>query len=207
MGATEIERTPAIAAGSDVKVRDFDQIFRRRRYLVDPRYQMRSGLLVGTVAFTLLVLLNFSLYLATRAPASVLATLGPSAGGVLPAQDRAQVLLAVFGSVVFLVGVVLVGVLESHRTAGAAYRIGRGLERLRRGESSVEVRLRRDDHLQELAQAVNGLAATMREREIREIERLEALVLRVENFPADRAVEILVSDLRVATATRRRALD
>ena len=131
--------------------------WRRRQIVVDARYQMRAGVLVGAVALVLLVLLNASLILQDRA-AEV--TDAIAVRPLLAGQDRTSWALLFFGSAVFLGGVILVGVLESHRTAGAAYAIRRAIDAIRDGGSHIRVRLRRGDHLQDLATSVNQLAET-----------------------------------------------
>ena len=65
------------------------------------------------------------------------------------------------GSAVFLGGVVVVGLLESLRTAGAAFAIRRVVDGIRDGQSQVRVQLRRGDHLQDLARSINQLAETI----------------------------------------------
>lgn len=130
--------------------------FRRRRIVVDARYQLRAGVLVGVVAVVLLVLLNVALL--THRPET--ASKG-SAHAAESRQDAVSWTLLLLGSGVFLGGVVLVGVLESHRTAGAAYAIRRSVDELRDGRPGVRVRLRRGDHLQDLAAAVNRLAESI----------------------------------------------
>jgi signal transduction histidine kinase len=125
---------------------------------VDARYQLRAGVLVGTVAVVLLVLLNASLILQDRATAATAATV---VRPLLAGQDRASWALLLLGSAVFLGGVILVGVMESHRTAGAAYAIRRAVDAIRDGRSETRVRLRRGDHLQELAKSINQLAETI----------------------------------------------
>ncbi len=132
--------------------------WRRRRFVVDARYQLRSGVLVGITALVLLILLNASLMVHEPAGAS---TVGPSVRPVIGGQDRATFGLLIFGSGVFFAGVVLVGLLESHRTAGAAFAIRRAVEGIREGRSAIRVRLRRRDHLQELARSINQLAETI----------------------------------------------
>ena len=136
-------------------------IWRRRRYVIDPRYQIRAGVLIGSTALVLLILLNTSLIVhGPAAPASATAA-HPAVHG----QNPATFALLLLGSAVFIAGVVLVGLLESHRTAGAAFAIRRAVDALREGQSQVRVRLRRDDHLQELARSINELAETIdRER-------------------------------------------
>ena len=129
--------------------------WRRRQFVVDARYQLRAGVLVGTVAIVLLVLLNASLILQDRATAATVAT---EVRPLLAGQDRASWALLLLGSAVFLGGVILVGVMESHRTAGAAYAIRRAVDAIRDGRSEIRVRLRRGDHLQDLAKSINQLA-------------------------------------------------
>ena len=105
---------------------------------MDPRYQLRAGMIVGLVAFVLLLLVNLSLM-----------------------TEGAPWILLLGGSAVLLGGIVLVGVVEAHRTAGAAFAIRRTIDALNAGTRGARVRLRRGDHLQELAQAINRLAETL----------------------------------------------
>lgn len=132
--------------------------WRRRRYVVDARYQMRAGVLVGAVALVLLVLLNASLILQDRAADATAALV---VRPLLAQQDGLSWALLFVGSAVFLGGVFLVGVLESHRTAGAAYAIRRAVDAIRDRRPETRVRLRRGDHLQDLAASVNQLAETI----------------------------------------------
>jgi len=134
---------------------------RRRNFVVDARYQLRMGILVGLVAIVLLVLLNASLILPSRSASGTAAAGALSAQPLRQATDRYSFALLLLGSVVFLGGVVVVGLLESHRTAGAALAIRRAVDRLREGQSQARVRLRRGDHLQDLARSINQLAETI----------------------------------------------
>ena len=129
--------------------------WRRRQFVVDARYQWRAGILAGLVAVVLLILLNASLVVPHRAaPAS---TEHPG----LAAQDRTSWGLLLLGSGVLLGGVILISVLESHRTAGAAYAIRRAVDAIRQGRPEVRIRLRQGDHLQDLARSINELAETI----------------------------------------------
>lgn len=134
--------------------------WRRRQYVVDARYQLRAGVLVGAVAVALLVLLNLSL-LSQRPPAAAVAYSAPRETRAPAGPSGAAWALLLVGSGVFLAGVVAIGVLESHRTAGAAYAIRRSIEQLREGGTGVRVHLRRGDHLKDLATAVNQLAESL----------------------------------------------
>lgn len=111
---------------------------RRKKIMVDPRYQLRAGMIVGLVAFVLLLLVNLSLM-----------------------TEGAPWILLLGGSAVLLGGIVLVGIVEAHRTAGAAFAIRRTIDALAAGTLGARVRLRRGDHLQELAEAINRLAEAL----------------------------------------------
>jgi signal transduction histidine kinase len=106
---------------------------------------------------------------------------------------------------VFLVGVFLVSVLETHKTAGACVNLARRLDDIRDGRYDTTLRLRRDDHLVELEPVFNRMARAMQQRTWEEIEALEDLASRIERAdpaldPAGIAVEIR------GIAGRKRAL-
>jgi CBS-domain-containing membrane protein len=131
--------------------------WRRRRIVIDPPYQIRGGLLVGAMALVLLALLNAALVTQGRAgQATAAAWTAPAASG-----EGFPLVVLLAGSAVFLAVVVLVAILESHRTAGAAFAIRRTVEGLRDGRPGERVRLRRNDHLKDLAEAVNRLAESI----------------------------------------------
>lgn len=140
----------AIESGAAAPSTPRRRAWRRRRYVVDVRYQLRMGILVGAVAAALLVLLNASILMERRSAS---------------ASTDASWTLILLGSAVFLGGAILVGVVASHRTAGAAFAIRRSVDELSAGKIGVRVRLRRGDELQDLASAVNRLAEELdRER-------------------------------------------
>jgi hypothetical protein len=141
--------------------------WRRRQFVVDARYQLRTGILVGLVAIILLVLLNASLILPDRSTSESVSTREAFRESSRQISDRSSFALLLMGSAVFLGGVVVVGLLESHRTAGAAFAIRRVVDGLRNGQSQVRVRLRRGDHLQDLARSINQLAETIETERLR----------------------------------------
>jgi hypothetical protein len=126
--------------------------------LVDARYQLRVGFLVGIVALVLLILLNLSIFVQDRSAST---PAGVSIRHLVGGKDPASFALLVLGSAAFLGGVVLIGMLESHRTAGAAFAIRRAVDSIREGRPQIRVRLRRGDHLQDLARSINQLAETI----------------------------------------------
>ena len=74
-----------------------------------------------------------------------------------------------------LIGVVVISVLETHRTAGPAYAIEKRLHELGGGSLAAHVHLRKNDNLQALATAFNDATRTLQQRARTEIETLEKL--------------------------------
>ena len=181
-------------------------VFRRRRFVVDGGYQFRAAFLAVAVALVLLIILNLSLVFSTREGAKTAVALAPELRSMIEAQDRVQIGLVATGSLVFLVGVFLVSILETHRTAGAAFKIGRALDRLREGRVDTRLRLRRGDNLQDLAASVNAMAAAMQERAWQEVEWLESVAARLEQATADPASAEAARELRTHVAGRRERL-
>lgn len=133
---------------------------RRRRVVVDPAYQLGRGLLVGAVALVLLALLNIALVSGDRIPSA--GTAAPVAAATVGAAESGLPIgVLLLGSALFLAAVVFVAILDSHRTAGASYAIRRTVEAVREGRTGERVRLRKNDHLKGLAEAVNRLAETI----------------------------------------------
>jgi methyl-accepting chemotaxis protein len=180
---------------------------RRRRFLVDSRYQLRASLLSVTVVLILLFLLNMSLYSLNSRSTAIGLAIAPELRSYLLSQSRSELNLVLVGSAIFLLGTFVVGILESHRTAGAAYKIARSLSRVRDGSFSASLRLRRSDELQEVARAFNAMATSLQERTHREIEALEGVLARVERFSADPSTPGVVDDLRGLLDEKRRLLD
>ena len=55
----------------------------------------------------------------------------------------------------------VIAIYFSHRIAGPQYRIVRSLRQIAEGDLTLQIRLRRRDHLKEIAEAVNGLTRTL----------------------------------------------
>lgn len=200
-GTTARTSTEALASGA------LQTMLRRRRFIVDRRYQLRVSLLAVSVALVLLVLLNLSLFFSARQNASAAAVVAPELGEFIRSQDRIQFGLVLTGSLVFLVGVFLVSILETHRTAGAAYRLAQGLESLREGNLKTRIRLRRGDNLQEVASAINAMAGALHEQAWVQVESLEAVAARLEQNATDPVAGDAAREIRDLALLTRRRLD
>jgi methyl-accepting chemotaxis protein len=159
--------------------------WRRRRFLVNRRYQFRVAALVVTLTLVLLVFLNLSLYSGTVQSSRRIVEIAPEFEQYVLAQDRSMVRLILIGSLVFLLGVFLVSILETHKTAGAAFNLSKRLNAVGEGNYEMRLELRRHDNLRELEEPFNRMCLALRERELEEIEALEEIASRTEGSMAN----------------------
>jgi hypothetical protein len=203
-----VESSTTAARGALAREGALDQewirlLFRRRRFLVQRRYQMRVTLIVVGAAFLLLTLLNLSLLASNQRSTAAALGVAPELRPYFESQDRFQLMLTLLGSGAFLLGVFLLGILETHRTAGAAIHICRGIDRLRHGEYRFRVRLRRSDNLREIEQSVNQLASALQEGSRLDASRLDALAAQAAEISGPGSKE-LESEILALAAERRR---
>jgi len=179
---------------------------RRRRLLVNPRYQLRSSILAVVVVFTLLLLLNVSLFFSSVQSGRTVLEFAPELEQFVQAQERVQLDLIVLGSVVFLVGVFVISFVESHKTAGAAYNLGRRLRDIQTGHYYTRLALRRRDGLREVEDAFNNMARALTDRTWEEVETLQDLGDQARELPGDRA-RVLASTLHTLAARKRKLVE
>jgi hypothetical protein len=182
------------------------RLWRRRRFLVNRGYQLRVTLILVATALILLLLLNVSLY-ASSQRSSVAATKdAPGLRAYFEAQDRFQFNLILVASLVFLAGVFALGVLETHKTAGASFNICRCLEKLRDGEYRVRLKLRRSDNLHEIESAFNDMAQALYEKTRAEVAALDRLAEQVERTLNSPAASEAANSIRALRDEKQRLL-
>jgi hypothetical protein len=174
----------------------------RRRFIVDRRSQFRAAFLVAGLAGVLLLMLNLSLYYSRKDALSTLLAGAPELGPLLRAQNRLELTLVLLGSFIFLVGVFVVTLLETHKTAGAALVISRRLRDLVQGRRGARLHLRKDDNLREIEHAFNALSERL-DREAQEDARtLEAMARTAEELAGPEEAQRLAGRLREYAARR-----
>ena len=151
-------------------------IGRRRRFLVDPREQLRASAMVMGAALMLVVLLNLSLHSArTQNAASVLA-MSPELTETVETKNSIELVLVLAASVVFLAAVFVTAILQTHKTAGAALGVIRQMGLIECGVYSKPLVLRKGDNLVNVGNALNRMAEALRDRTVQEIDELERLI-------------------------------
>jgi methyl-accepting chemotaxis protein len=176
----------------------------RRRFLIDGM-QSRLVSLVGVLTGVPLALLNLAFYKAKVQVLEVrLAQVGGTASG-LPTEDQVQVALVIVASVIFLMGVCLVTLLETHKTAGVAFKLVRHLRSVRDGDYGTRLGLRSDDNLKAVQGAFNEAAERLQDRLHEDVETLEELAIQAEQVTGVEEAHALAERLS-AEAAKRRAL-
>ena len=172
---------PANAAAAPPRSKLRHWLFgRRRQLLVNRRFQYRSMLLSVYTAFLPLVAFNVLGYFHSRTVTTLTATAAPHLKEQIMMQQRATLLSYLGFTVLFIIGIGWLKLLESHRTAGPAYRLSRSLEHVRDGRYDLTVSLRKTDYLGEVADKFNEALQTIRHREALEIAELNEIVRSLE---------------------------
>jgi methyl-accepting chemotaxis protein len=179
----------------------------RRSFLINKGYQLRASVLTAAVVLVLLVFLNLTLYATTMSSAEKILADAPELAAVIKAQDRVELYLIILASFIYLLGVFLVTVLETHRTAGAAYNLGRRLTEIEQGRYKTRLTLRKGDNLRELEQAFNAMSRSLQERAWDEVETLDRLAQQAENISDSEDGRSLAEQLREAAARKRSRLE
>jgi methyl-accepting chemotaxis protein len=183
------------------------QLRQRRHFLVDRRRQLRAGVLTTATALALVVLLNLSIYSARTQGTAAIVAQTPELAQLLRDHNRLEFGLVLAASAVFVVAVFMVTILETHKTAGAAYNLVRQIERVRDGDYSALLVLRKDDNLHEVEHAFNEMTRALRARARSDAEGLQyvaELVERIEEVPEAREAAQALAEL--AAERQRRIL-
>lgn len=148
---------------------------RRRNILVDRPYQHRLSLMTTLMAL-LPPALFFGMYsLITSEGSRRIIEASPALEDMVRIQNRTESLMILAAVLFYGIGVYLVTLLESHRTAGFIHRIDGRLKELSRGKYAGVLTPRRDDHFHFLAVTVNQLSQGLHERAEEELAALDAL--------------------------------
>jgi hypothetical protein len=155
----------------------------RRRYVVNARRQFRSATLVALVAVVPIAMLNVILHLSRVFERETLfGTVSSDLAQQLAVFDRNETWLVLTASVVFVVGVFVMALLETHQTSGAAIGIARHLFDVRDGNYSTRLMLRGTDNLKELVEPFNDMAAALSDRALLTAGRLEDLAAQADRL-------------------------
>lgn len=178
----------------------------RRTFLVDRPGQIRTTVLAGGVVATVLTVVLATLHVSRERATEALVAHVPSLAETLAAQNRIELTFQLAGAIVFLIMVVVVTLLETHKTAGAAFNLGRQMERVRAGEYGTRVTLRRGDNLQSVGRAFNEMSIAIDERFCRDMEIFSDLVEQAGRVTDSQGARQLAEALEEHASERRRTV-
>ncbi len=178
----------------------------RRTFLVDRRSQLRTTVLAAVVVATVLTVFLVTLHVSRERATEAFVAHVPSLAETLAAQNRIELTFQLAGAIVFLIMVLVVTLLETHKTAGAAFNLGRQMERVRSGEYGTRVTLRRGDNLQSVGRAFNEMSIAIDERFCRDMQIFNDLVEQARGISDPQDARQLAEALEEHASERRRAV-
>lgn len=163
----------ATATGSRSFIARF--LGRRRTYVVDRGYQMRTAV-VSVLGMLFLLLFAAALFhLLTLENARMVARRAPFLSRAASENDARSILYLVAAGIIFVAAVFVIEILETHKTAGVVYKVTRGLRELEAGHWGARVQLRRNDNFREMEEAFNAAARCLREQVDDDLRALQAI--------------------------------
>jgi len=179
------------------------QLSPRREYLIDRRRQLRSAFLIVMVIVLLLLPLNYSLHTVRQQETTTIAASNPELGPLMQSRDRTELIVGVIASVIILVGVFILTIVETHRTAGAAFSVVRRLDEIREGQYGTRLTLRGGDHLREIEGPFNAMIETLRERAVQDADTLEEMAAIADEVVVPQEAEVLAQRMRRLAKKKR----
>lgn len=148
---------------------------RRRTYVVDGAYQIRTAVVSVLGMLFLLVFAAALFYLLSQENARALAERAPLLSRVASGTDSRAILYLVAVGILFVAAVFVIEILETHKTAGVVYKVTRALREIEAGRWSARVALRRNDNFREMEEAFNAAARSLGEQMERDLRTLHAV--------------------------------
>ncbi|MCZ6779374.1 MAG: hypothetical protein O7F16_10480 [Acidobacteria bacterium] len=157
---------------------------RRRSFLVEWRYQLRSSLVPVVSVALLLVLFIVTIHLSNADATRQLVESAPNLQALLEGQDRTQLFLTLCAAGVYLMAVIILGLIDSHRTVGALHHVEKRLTSLRNGDWRSPMVLRHSDNFQDLGDALNVTLSYLRSHLEEDVSSLDEAIDRLEETVA-----------------------
>ena len=158
-----------------------ERLFGRRRALVlEWRYQIRSSLLPVISVALLLVLFIVTIHLGNVEATRRLAQAAPNLRPLLEGQDKAMLFLILSASGVYLLAVLLLGLIDSHRTVGALHHVEQRLKALRAGDWSTPLAIRQSDNFQDFGAEISRTLSYLRSGVQEDVAALGEVIERLE---------------------------
>ncbi|MGK5087392.1 methyl-accepting chemotaxis protein [Bdellovibrionota bacterium FG-2] len=135
--------------------------------LINPAYQLKYVFWISTTGLALIFVNAAVFYFYVRENYAILVDMSPmtAEAKALLYRELHEILLKLgAGSFIFLLAVVGMGIILSHRTAGPMFHFKRIFSSIEQGDMSARVRLRPKDDFQDVAQKFNAMMDALAKR-------------------------------------------
>lgn len=158
---------------------------RRRTYVLDRGRQFRTAFLTSGLAALLLLIVNTAFTILRDSQTIAISAAAPQLGSTLSQQDSRLSTILILVSIVFVIGVFVITIAETHRTAGAVHATYRALEGVSDGDYLTPLRLRPKDNLRDLREPFNEMISTLRKQALADADALDLLAKAAMETDAD----------------------
>jgi len=185
-----------------------DRSHRCRRVLSRPADQFRTALVPTLGAAALLVVLVATVHQVNAARVKSLAEANPGIGDILESQAVDMETTLALSAIIYLFGILAVGLVHSRRLIGALFAMNRRILRMGEGDLGTSFRLRRGDYFHDVADSINGLATELRRQAMEDLADTDDLISIIDRSPQTGALKDgLRGTLSEIRARKRRLLD
>ncbi|HLG20086.1 MAG TPA: hypothetical protein VI895_09785 [Bdellovibrionota bacterium] len=167
-----------------------------RRYLIDPRFQMKYTLLIVVLSAVVYGILGYKLYQKDLAITQVLQIQNLDLQDMVRTQD-AYILYYLAGFFLLqVISLVVLGILITHRIAGPVYRVQRYLEEMAKsGDIKPMDSIRSKDEFHEFFESISGVINILKARtdvQRSKLHELQRAISEAKNDPTkmDRCLEL-----------------
>jgi len=141
---------------------------RRRTYLISPAFQLRAMLVPSIVAISTVSFLVFLHFLLLQpGPDHAIANDNLTLWTLMTSD---WLFTSITFSLIYASLFVLLSIIETHKAAGAVFKIKHHLHRVSKGDLRSRVSLRRKDHFQDVADEFNVMADVLLEEARKDLE-------------------------------------
>src|SRR5262245_38118297 len=148
---------------------------RRRNFMVDPSYQIRSAIIAVLGMAFLLVFAVALFHLLGSENAQLAARRATGVARAAEAGEARSVLYLLAVGLFFVAAVFAVEILETHKTAGVVHKVTCALREVEAGRWATRVALRKHDNFKEMEQAFNAATRSLREAVDQDLRTLQGI--------------------------------
>jgi methyl-accepting chemotaxis protein len=154
-----------VSAGSPTRI---PVLGRRRTYLINPAFQLRAMLVPSIVAISTVSFLVFLHFLLLQPGPDRAIANGNITLRTLMTSD--WLFTSITFSLIYASLFVFLSIIETHKAAGAVFKIKHHLHRVSKGDLRSRVSLRRKDHFQDVADEFNIMADVLLDEARKDLE-------------------------------------